>query len=319
MQKIYTMQEFIQLILTSGKSAVNLALYILLPVLVLMMGLMEIFVQRGLLYRVSRLLSPALSIFGIPGIGIFAMLQILLVNFAAPLATFIIMEKDGTISKRKIAATLAMVLTMSQANAVFPLAIVGLNVPITILSSILGSILAASATYYLFSKKSETPDNTTSELRLETTYEKKGLLKVFLEGGENGMQMALKAIPILVFAIFIVNILKVVGAINVIQGWLSPLFQQFNLPSITILPILTKYLAGGTAMMGVTMDLIQKKMMTGLDLNRIAGFMINPLDMVGVAFFISAGPRVASVLKPAMLGAIIGILFRAVFHVVYFL
>ena len=50
----------------------------------------------------------------------------------------------------------------------------------------------------------------------------------------------------------------------------------------------------------------------------MAGLVINPLDLVGVAVLISAGPRVASVARPAILGAIIGILVRTVLHFVIF-
>ena len=42
-------------------------------------------------------------------------------------------------------------------------------------------------------------------------------------------------------------------------------------------------------------------------LNQGAGFLINPLDIPGVAILVSAGRRVAGVWKPAALGAVAGI------------
>ena len=88
--------------------------------------------------------------------------------------------------------------------------------------------------------------------------------------------------------------------------------------SIVPLPIATKFLAGGTAMMGVTINLVKEGAMTPLEVNRIAGLVINPLDLVGVAVLSSAGPRVASVVKPAMKGALVGVLARCILHLIIF-
>ncbi len=71
-------------------------------------------------------------------------------------------------------------------------------------------------------------------------------------------------------------------------------------------------------MMGICMELVEKGLMSTIELNRIAGFIIHPFDLVGIAFFATAGTRVASVLKPAIKGAIIGILFRSITHLIIF-
>ncbi len=130
-------EECIKIVLQSGKTALDLALYVLLPVLVVMMALMKVVEARGLLALVARALQPVLRVFGVPGAGAFAIMQLLFVSFAAPLATLAIMEKDGT-SRRRIAATLAMVFTMSQANVVFPMVAVGLNLGVILLTSLVG-------------------------------------------------------------------------------------------------------------------------------------------------------------------------------------
>jgi hypothetical protein len=85
-----------------------------------------------------------------------------------------------------------------------------------------------------------------------------------------------------------------------------------------VLPIATKYLAGGTAMMGVTLNLLKEGAITAPELNRMAGFIINPCDIVGVAVLISAGARCASVVRPAIAGAVFGIVIRGVLHVMIF-
>lgn len=78
------MQNVLDLILESGKTTVELALYILVPIMVLTMALMRLLEARGVVSFVARTLAPLLRPFGIPGIGVFAMLQLLFVSFAAP-------------------------------------------------------------------------------------------------------------------------------------------------------------------------------------------------------------------------------------------
>lgn len=77
-----------------------------------------------------------------------------------------------------------------------------------------------------------------------------------------------------------------------------------------VLPTVVKYLAGGTAMLGVVDELLRQGQFTQALLNQAAGLLINPLDLPGVAILVSAGPRVAAVWKPAALGAGAGIAVR---------
>jgi hypothetical protein len=90
--------------------------------------------------------------------------------------------------------------------------------------------------------------------------------------------------------------------------------RDSNLDTALILPTLTKYLAGGTAMLGVADEMLRHGQMSVALLNASAGFLIHPLDIPGVAVLISSGRRVAGVWKPAALGAGVGILVRALGH-----
>lgn len=314
------MEAFVSLVLEAGKSAVDLALYVLLPIMVLMMAVMKLLEARGVLAFVARVLSPVLRPFGIPGVGVFAMLQLLLVSFAAPVATLAIMESDGT-PRRRIAATLAMILAMSQANAAFPMLAVGLNLPVILLTSLAGGIVASTMTYHVF-LKAEGADPTPAETEVAADVAAKtsrsGALTTLLQGGEDGAVLVLRSVPLLVLAIFLVKLLQTLGVIALLERGLSPLLETVGLTGVAVLPVVTKYLAGGTAMIGVAMDLVREGVMTEPALNRIAGFMINPLDIVGVAVLRLAGPRVASVMAPAMLGAAVGILVRGILHMVLF-
>lgn len=312
------MEEFIKIVLQSGRTALELALYVLLPVLVIMMALMKVVEARGLLALVARAIQPVLKVFGVPGAGVFAMLQLLLVSFAAPLATLTIMEKDGT-ARRRIAATLAMLLAMSQANAVFPLVAVGLNLGVIIATSLVGGLAAAAATYYLFAHSvGDENHGDTPFIAMAANDHKSSTLNLMMIGGKEAVQVILGAIPMFILAIFLVNVLKATGAIAGLETVLKPLFGLIGFPAVAVLPIATKYLAGGTAMMGVTINLLKEGALTTLELNRMAGFIINPCDLVGVAVLISAGQRSASVVRPAIAGAAVGILIRGVIHIMLF-
>lgn len=312
------MEEIVRIMLQSGKSALDLALYVLLPVLVIMMALMKVVEAKGLLALVARLLQPVLRLFGIPGAGAFAIMQLLLVSFAAPVATLSLMEKDGT-GRRQIAATLAMVLTMSQANAVFPLVAVGLNLGVIVLTSLAGGVVAAALTYYCFtaSLKDEVVAVDSSVAAPEQV-RKARLLPLMVNGGQEALQVIIGAIPLLILAIFAVNLLKVTGGINGLQAVLSPLFSLVGIPAVAVLPLATKYLAGGTAMMGVTINLLKDGALSVVEMNRMAGFIINPCDLVGVSVLMAAGARCAAVVRPAIAGAAVGIILRGVLHLLIF-
>jgi len=245
-------------------------------------------------------------------------MQMLLVSFAAPLATLAIMEKDGT-SKRQLAATMAMVLTLSQANVVFPMVAVGLNLGVIMLTSIVGGLAAAAATYYLFARSVDDTGHT--EAAFEPAAEKvrkTTTLNLMIVGGQEAVKVILDTIPMLILAIFLVNILKVTGAIALLEIVLTPLFHLIGFPVVAVLPLATKYLAGGSAMMGVAVNLLKEGAITTQELNRMAGFMTNPCDLVGVAVLVSAGQRCASVVRPVIAGVVVGVLFRGVLHLLIF-
>ncbi|MCG8028595.1 MAG: nucleoside recognition family protein [Candidatus Thiodiazotropha taylori] len=312
------MNEISELILHAGRAGVELAFFVLLPVMIVMLTFMRLLEARGVLDWIVRRVSPWLLPFGIPGLGVFALIQILFVSFAAPLATLTMINKSG-ISRRHIAATLALVLAGAQANVTFPMSAVGLNGLLALLISALSAILAAALTYHWFARNLPEDDQLPEPVPEHPVAEDtKGVLAVINSAGKEAFNISVTAIPMLVLALLLVNILRSSGTIGLIEGWLVPVFNLFDLPSSMLLPIITKYIAGGTAMMGVTIDYINQGLLTKAELNQIAGFLIHPLDLAGIAIYLSAGGRVASVLKPALYGAVLAILFRSVIHFLVF-
>ena len=101
----------IDVVLEAGRAAVEFALFVMLPIMVVMLCIMRLAEARGWLDWLVDRLAPALRPFGLSGLGVLAALQINLVSFAAPVATLSIMDQRG-VSDRHIAATLAMVFAM---------------------------------------------------------------------------------------------------------------------------------------------------------------------------------------------------------------
>jgi len=312
------MQEFLKILFASGQKGFELAFFILMPIMVFMMAVMRVLDQTGVLRRVAIVAAPFLLLFGIPGLGVFAIVQILFVSFAAPVSTFRIMDQDAAISDRKIAAGFAAILCMSQANATFPLSAFGLNLPVTMATSIIGGLVSALLTYRFFARHLPDGIELPAADEIHPSGNKQNLIQMILSGGEEGFQLVLKAVPVLVLAVLLVNVLKAVGAIQVMETLCGPAFALIGVSPASVLPIITKYIAGGTAMMGTTLPMLQDQSMTALDLNRIAGFTINTLDPVGLAVLVSAGRRFGAFALPAVKGALFGILVRGILHLVIF-
>ena len=87
--------SLIEIVIASGKSSVDIALYTLLPVMVVMLCLMKVLEAMGVMAIIVKMLTPVLKPFGLTGMSTFAMVQMNLISFAAPLATLAIMLSRG--------------------------------------------------------------------------------------------------------------------------------------------------------------------------------------------------------------------------------
>ena len=297
-----------EIILTGGRAAVELALFVLLPVMVFMLCLMRLLEAKGVLDWLVGGLAPIFRPFGLTGLSSFAALQISFVSFAAPIATLTMMEQRGA-SNRHLAATLAMVFAMSQANTSLPLAALGLHLGPTLLFSLLGGLVAASVVYYGVGRNLSSEEHLTDDTLHHASAEgTKGVLDTINRAGAEAFKIAVGAIPLLVLSLVLVTALRHVGAVDALTRGLKPLLDVLGIDPALILPTVVKYLAGGTALLGTLDELLRQGQFTTMLLNQSAGFLINPLDLPGVAILVSAGHRVAQVWKPAALGAVVGIL-----------
>lgn len=302
------------MLLGAGRSAIEFTLFLMLPIMIVMLTIMRLLEAFGVLDWIVRKLAPIVAPFGLNGLGIFAALQVNFISSTAPVATLVMMERRG-VSDRHIAATLAMVFAMPQANAAFPMIAMGLNFSTTLIFSLVGGLVAAAATYYLTAKMYSADEAQIDEhLSHPVADTPKGVLDVVNRAGWEATKIAIGAIPMLVISLVAVSILRDFGFISWLTNVISPLLRLLHIDPILVLPTLTKYLAGGTAMMGIVDDLRRTGELSADLINASAGFLIHPLDIPGFAVLVAAGARVRKVWKAAALGAGIGILVRTIGH-----
>lgn len=314
------MEQLVSMMLEAGKSGLDMALYILLPIMVIMLAFMKLLDAKGVLSWLCNKVAPFSHIFGIPGLGAFAALKLTFVSFAAPMASLSIMDSKR-FNQRHIAATLAMIFTMSQGNASFPMLALGLNLPVLLISSLVGGLLSAAFTYYLMTKNLPADEFNVTEDDVAQAEEQqsKTVMQILSEGGMEGMKIAFNMIPMLILALFLVNVLEALHVIDLLTSLLGPALALIHLPETAVLPLVTKYIAGGTAYMGIMFDLVQQGVISVREMNMMAGFATNPFDVAGVALFAATGKRVGKVVRYACYGCLVGIIVRGVIHIVVFL
>lgn len=310
--------EFIDIILKAGKSAIELALFVLLPIMVVMLTIMRFLEAKGFLDWFVQKIAPMLRPFGLNGLSVFAALQVSFVSFAGPVATLTMMDQRG-VSDRHIAASLAMVFSMAQANVLFPMTSMGLNFGFTFLVSIAGGLVAAASTYYIFGRALSSTEVTIDEtIQHPVAEDAKGILDVINRAGAEAFKITLGSIPMLVLSMVTVYVFKNLGVIDWLTSILHSPLSYANINPNLVLPTFTKYIAGGTAMMGVMDDMIKLGDATPLLVNQSAGWLIHPFDLAGIAIFMSAGLRVAKVCRIAAFGACVGISLRTILHNCFF-
>ncbi|WP_179867940.1 nucleoside recognition domain-containing protein [Rhizobium anhuiense] len=303
------MQAFIDVITRAGHSALDVALYTLLPIMVVMTIALRLLEVYGVLDRLVIWLTPVVRPFGLTGLAALAILQSSLISFVAPLPTLRMMENRG-VSKRHLATALAAVFATAPANATYPLGAYGLSLGSTMLFSVIGAIAAASATYWVFGCRMDS-----SALVVETSdasgpVAKRSLMSIINVSGGQAVQSIIGIIPMLMVSLAVVFGLQQVGVVAWIVDVLGAPLSSLGIDSAYILPVVTKYLAGNTAMVALFHDMAKQSALDPLLVQKGSGFLINPLDLSGIGIFLGAGPRIASVLLPAVAGGLVGIALR---------
>lgn len=309
--------DVISIIMAAGKSSVDVALYTLLPIMVIMLIIMKYLEVRGILDVIVRWVAPLLKPFGLTGMSAFALIQINFVSFAAPLATLSIMDKRG-VSDRQMAATLAMVFAMGQGNVFYPLTPFGLHWLASIVISVVGGLCAAAVAWHVTGRRLLVAENPRAEALPNAEQNSQGILAVINSAGSDAIRLALGAVPMLILSLTIVGLLQGAGAIDLLQQLLKPLLSWLHIPQNFVLPALVKYVAGGTAYFGVISELIQQGKVTVDQVNASAGLMIQTFDLPGIGIFLGISSRFVRLFRFVAPAAIVGILLRTVLHLILF-
>lgn len=299
-----------ELLLHSGRSAVEIALFSLLPVMVIMLCIMRLLELAGFMGWLVRLLEPGLLWFGVTGLGLLAALQMSFVSFAAPVAVLAMMELRGA-SQRQLAATLAMILAMGQANVVFPLAPMGLKLGETLALSWLGGLIAAGFTWHVLTRSCVAPP---VGLAVEGTMGPRPVLDVIQQAGAEALRIATGAIPMLALALLLVGVCRQAGLFSWLGYGLQPVLEPLGLDPTLVTFTLTKYLGGGMALLGVWAEMLQNGTLNTHLMNASAGWLIHSTDLPGIAVLCAAGPRTGAMWRVALAGAVPGIGVRTLGH-----
>ncbi|GAM13811.1 spore maturation protein [Mesobacillus selenatarsenatis] len=87
------------------------------------------------------------------------------------------------------------------------------------------------------------------------TYKKVPTYESFVEGGKEGIKMAVSIMPFLVGMMVAIAVFRASGALDVMVGWIRPSLEMVGIPA-EIVPLALIRPISGTAALGITSDLI---------------------------------------------------------------
>ncbi|WP_027964501.1 spore maturation protein [Halalkalibacillus halophilus] len=142
------------------------------------------------------------------------------------------------------------------------------------------------------------------------TYKRVPTYETFVEGGKEGVSMAISLLPFLLGMIVSISIFRASGAMDAFVGLLSPVLSFLNVPA-EIVPLALTRPISGTASLSMATDLIQTE---GPDsyIGRLASTMQGSTDTtlyVLTVYFGAVGiKRMGDALKVGLIADLIGIM-----------
>ncbi|MEH7075650.1 spore maturation protein [Neobacillus drentensis] len=132
----------------------------------------------------------------------------------------------------------------------------------------------------------------------------------FVEGGKEGIKIAVAIIPFLVGMLVAISVFRASGALDALMNWIRPLMKTMGIPA-EIVPLLIIRPISGTAALGMTSDLIA---VYGPDsfIGRLASVLQGSTDTtfyVLAVYFGAVGiKKMGDALKVGLLADVVGII-----------
>ncbi|AVA23790.1 hypothetical protein [Rhizobium sp. NXC24] len=305
------MTILITAILDAGRSAVDIAIFTFLPLMIVTFSLMRYVENISALRWLAIKANPVCRAFGLDGLGVVAVLQLSLVSSAAPIAALSLMTHKRA-SDRFLAAAFAGVLAAAPANASLPLAAIGIDPALIILNGVCGALVASTFAYWIVGRRSLSPSSIVvgdddvdnhGEGRLD-------LLSAINRGGADAIKVISAVLPVLVIALALVKLIQSAGAISAFTSVAQPLLQMLHLTQQDILLFMTKCLAGSSAAVALLFDLQKELPLQDKQIIHSSALLLNPLDLPGLSILIASVPRLRPVVGAAIQSALVGIAVR---------
>ncbi|MBO0958107.1 spore maturation protein [Neobacillus sp. MM2021_6] len=142
------------------------------------------------------------------------------------------------------------------------------------------------------------------------TFKKVPTYESFVEGGKEGIKIAVSIIPFLVGMLVAISIFRASGALDALMNWIRPVMKSMGIPA-EIVPLLIIRPISGTAALGMTSDLIASY---GPDsfIGRLASVLQGSTDTtfyVLTVYFGAVGiKKMGDALKVGLLADVVGII-----------
>ncbi|ARM11687.1 MULTISPECIES: hypothetical protein [Rhizobium] len=303
------MTILITAILDAGRSAVDIAIFTFLPLMIVTFSLMRYLESVSALRSVAGKVNPLFRPFGLDGFGVLAIIQLSLVSSAAPVAALTLMAHKRT-SEKFMAAAFAAVLAAAPANASFPLASLGVDPGSIIMNGICGALAASTLAGWIVGRRSLPGKICPCDRADDHDVVRRDLLAAINRGGADAIGVIAAILPVLVISLALVRLTQSTGALSAFTSVAQPLLQLLGASQQDVLFFLTKCLAGSSATVTLLLDAHKELSLPPEKIIHGSAFLLNPLDLPGLSILIASVPALRSVAGVAVFSALAGILVR---------
>lgn len=303
------MTILITAILDAGRSAVDIAIFTFLPLMIVTFSLMRYLESVSALRSIAGKVNPLFRLFGLDGFGVLAIIQLSLVSSAAPVAALTLMAHKRT-SEKFMAAAFAAVLAAAPANASFPLASLGVDPGSIIMNGICGALAASTLAGWIVGRRSLPGKICSCDRADDHDVVRRDLLAAINRGGADAIGVIAAILPVLVISLALVRLTQSTGALSAFTSVAQPLLQLLGASHQDVLLFLTKCLAGSSATVTLLLDAHKELSLPPEKIIHGSAFLLNPLDLPGLSILIASVPALRSVAGVAVFSALAGILVR---------